>query len=38
MIDGGDTVLDLTLIQTRPEPEVPTVLPEQLFVPDRQEP
>jgi hypothetical protein len=26
--------LDLTLIQAGPEPEVPTVLPEQLFVPD----
>ncbi len=38
MTDGGDTVLDLTLIQTRPEPEVPTVLPEQLFVPDHQKP
>jgi len=36
--DGGDAILDLTLIQARPEPEVPTVLPEQLFVPDHQEP
>src|ERR671920_1255811 len=36
--DGGDTVFDLTLIQARPEPEVPTMLPEQHFVPDRQEP
>jgi len=34
--DGSDAVLDLTLIQARPEPEVPTMLPEQFFVPDRQ--
>jgi hypothetical protein len=36
--DGRDAVLDLTLIQDGPEPEVPTVLPEQRFVLDRQQP
>ena len=34
--DGSNAVFDLTLIQDSPEPEVPTVLPEQLFVFDRQ--
>jgi len=36
--DGGDANLDLTLIQARPEPEVPTVLLKQLFVPEHQKP
>ena len=36
--DGGDAILDLTIIQARPEPEVPTVLLEQLLVPDHQKP
>jgi hypothetical protein len=31
--DGSDAILDLTLIQARPEPEVPTMLPSNSLSP-----